>query len=163
MLGIRMYFKSTILGKGLFLIMANRILLGNRSTGGYGLYVSKPSADVLTCGVDDLTFSTLDSTSTPFSANGIHQTVPFSGGTGNTAPDVVNDFTLSGGGDSTITYQDLGDNLAFEHSMRNFYAMPNTTIPNNQKEFAEFCYGNMPSCKDGDYFQCEKNNVSLRT
>ena len=47
--------------------------------------------------------------------------------------------------------------------MRNFYAMPNTQIPNNQKDFAEFCYGNMPSCKDGDYFQCEKNNVSLRT
>ena len=32
--------------------------------------------------------------------------------------------------------------------MRNFYTMPNTQIPNNQKKFAEFCYGNMPSCKD---------------
>ena len=60
-------------------------------------------------------------------------------------------------------FKNLGDNLSFENSMRNFYAMPNTQIPNNQKEFAEFCYGNMPSCKDGDYFQCEKNNVSLRT
>ena len=30
-------------------------------------------------------------------------------------------------------YQDLGDNLAFEHSMRNFHSMPNTQIPNNQK------------------------------
>ena len=91
--------------------MANRILLGNRSTGGYGLYVSKPGANVLTCGVDDLIFSTLDSTSTPFSAAGIHQTVPFSGGTGTTAPDVVNDFTLSGSGTSTISFQDLGDNV----------------------------------------------------
>ncbi len=60
-------------------------------------------------------------------------------------------------------FKNLGDNLSFENSMRNFYAMPNTQIPNNQKDFAEFCYGNMPSCKDGDYFQCEKNNVSLRT
>ena len=91
--------------------MANRILLGNRSTGGYGLYVSKPGANVLTCGVDDLIFSTLDSTSTPFSAAGTHQTVPFSGGTGTTAPDVVNDFTLSGSGTSTISFEDLGDNV----------------------------------------------------
>lgn len=60
-------------------------------------------------------------------------------------------------------YKNLGDNLTFEHSMRNFYAMPNTSIPNNQKEFAMFCYGNMPSCKEGDALQCTKNNVSLRT
>jgi hypothetical protein len=91
--------------------MADRILIGNRATGGYGLYVSKPGANVLTCGVDDLIFSTLDSTSTPFSAAGIHQTVPFSGGTGTTAPDVVNDFTLSGSGTATISFEDLGDNV----------------------------------------------------
>ena len=30
-------------------------------------------------------------------------------------------------------YKNLGDNLSFENSMRNFYAMPNTQIPNNQK------------------------------
>ena len=53
-------------------------------------------------------------------------------------------------------YQDLGDNLAFEHQMRNFHSMPNTTIPNNQKGFAEFCYGNMQSCKGGDTEQCNK-------
>ena len=91
--------------------MADRILIGNRATGGYGLYVSKPGEPVLTCGVDDLIFSTLDSTSTPFSAAGIHQTVPFSGGTGTTAPDVVNDFTLSGSGTATISFEDLGDNV----------------------------------------------------
>ena len=54
-------------------------------------------------------------------------------------------------------YQDLGDNLAFEHQMRNFHSMPNTTIPNNQRGFAEFCYGNMPSCKGGDDEQCNKS------
>ena len=59
-------------------------------------------------------------------------------------------------------YKNLGDSLAFEHSMRNFYTMPNSSIPNNQKDFALFCYGNMPSCKDGDYLQCSKNNNRLR-
>ena len=60
-------------------------------------------------------------------------------------------------------FKNLRDNLSFENSMRNFYAMPNTQIPNNQKEFAEFCYGNMPSCKEGDSLQCSKNNALFRT
>tara|TARA_B000000475_G_scaffold271959_1_gene271275 strand:- start:2011 stop:2652 length:642 start_codon:yes stop_codon:yes gene_type:complete len=60
-------------------------------------------------------------------------------------------------------FKNLGDNISFENSMRNFYAMPNTEIPNNQKDFALFCYGNMPSCKDGDNLQCSKNNALLRT
>ena len=29
--------------------MANRVLMGNRSSGGYGLYVSKAHSNVLTC------------------------------------------------------------------------------------------------------------------
>ena len=60
-------------------------------------------------------------------------------------------------------FKNLGDNLSFQHSMRNFYAMPNTQIPNNQKDFAEFCYGNMPSCKEGNSLQCSKNNALFRT
>ena len=60
-------------------------------------------------------------------------------------------------------FKNLGDNLSFENSMRNFYAMPNTQIPNNQKDFAMFCYGNMPSCKEGDNLQCSKNNALFRT
>ena len=60
-------------------------------------------------------------------------------------------------------FKNLGDNISFENSMRSFYAMPNTEIPNNQKDFALFCYGNMPSCKDGDDLQCSKNNALLRT
>ena len=60
-------------------------------------------------------------------------------------------------------FKNLGDNISFENSMRNFYAMPNTQIPNNQRDFALFCYGNMPSCKDGDGLQCSKNNALLRT
>ena len=60
-------------------------------------------------------------------------------------------------------FKNLGDNLAFQHSMRNFYSMPNTQIPNGQKDFANFCYGNMPSCKEGNELQCSKNNASFRT
>ena len=47
------------------------------------------------------------------------------------------------------------NNLSFEHMSRNFYSMPNTQIPNNQGEFAKFCYGDMKSCKEGD--GCMKN------
>ena len=36
--------------------MADRILIGNRATGGYGLYVSKAGSDVLTCAPKDLLF-----------------------------------------------------------------------------------------------------------
>ena len=36
--------------------MANRLLLGNRSSGGYGLYISKPGKDVTSCGRQDLIF-----------------------------------------------------------------------------------------------------------
>lgn len=40
-----------------------------------------------------------------------------------------------------------GDNLEFEQSMRQFYTTANTTIPNNQDKFLNFCYGNLPSEK----------------
>ena len=53
--------------------MANRVLIGNRSSGGYGIYVSKSGSDVLTCDVDDLIFSSLDSTSSPFASKGVVQ------------------------------------------------------------------------------------------
>ena len=34
-------------------------------------------------------------------------------------------------------------------SMRQWYPTANTNIPNDQKAFAEFCYGGMKSCKEG--------------
>jgi hypothetical protein len=49
-------------------------------------------------------------------------------------------------------FKDLGDDLYFEQSMRQFYTNPNTSIPNAQKEFAEFCYGGMLSAKEGDVY-----------
>lgn len=45
-------------------------------------------------------------------------------------------------------FKDLGDNFAFDQSMRTWYATPNTQVPNDQKKFAEFCYGNMKSNKE---------------
>jgi|UniRef100_A0A6C0AKP5 hypothetical protein len=45
-------------------------------------------------------------------------------------------------------FADLGDNLSFEGSMRNFYSMPNTSIPNNQEDFAKFCYGDTGYCRN---------------
>ena len=54
-------------------------------------------------------------------------------------------------------FQNLGDNFVFDQSMRNFYTTPNTKIPNDQKGFAEYCYGTMISCKEGNEFACERN------
>lgn len=51
-------------------------------------------------------------------------------------------------------FKDLGDNFGFDQSMRAWHPMPNTQIPNDQKGFADFCYGNMTSCKDGHELSC---------
>ncbi len=55
-------------------------------------------------------------------------------------------------------FQDLGDNLMFEQSLRPFYSTASTTIPNDQQSFSEFCYGSMISCKEGNQFACAKKN-----
>ena len=54
-------------------------------------------------------------------------------------------------------FQDLGEQYVFEQSLRPFYSNPNTTIPNDQQAFAEFCYGSMVSCKEGNKFACARN------
>ena len=63
--------------------MANRVLIGNRATGGYGLYVSEPGADVLTAAHD---------------------------GTGSTTPVVTNSVSISAGATASLTYTNLGAN-----------------------------------------------------
>ena len=60
-------------------------------------------------------------------------------------------------------FKDLGDNFQFDQSMRSWYAMPNTQIPNDQHAFAEFCYGDMISCKEGNEFACMKDNPRWTT
>lgn len=57
-------------------------------------------------------------------------------------------------------FTDLGDAFVFEQSLRPFYSTASTTIPNDQTTFAEFCYGSMVSCKDGNAFACVKNNAT---
>ena len=54
-------------------------------------------------------------------------------------------------------YKNLGDNLSHHQMMRNFHSMPNTNVPNNQNDFAMFCYGSMKSCKEGNDDACSKN------
>ena len=62
--------------------MANRVLLGNRSTGGYGLYISKAGSNVLNCDLNDLTFNSnlSDSTSGIVDNNGAMY-APYANGT----------------------------------------------------------------------------------
>tara|TARA_B100001093_G_scaffold185108_2_gene177893 strand:+ start:27641 stop:28486 length:846 start_codon:yes stop_codon:yes gene_type:complete len=54
-------------------------------------------------------------------------------------------------------FNDMGSNLEFEQSLRPFHSNPNTAIPNDQTAFAEFCYGSMISCKEGNKFACARN------
>lgn len=64
-------------------------------------------------------------------------------------------------GDSNIDerlFKDLADAYDFDNSMRTFYSTANTKIPNDQDAFAEFCYGDMISCKEGNGFACIKDN-----
>lgn len=54
-------------------------------------------------------------------------------------------------------FKDLGDSFVFDQSMRTWNSTPNTSIPNDQKSFAEYCYGDMISCKDGDELACARS------
>jgi hypothetical protein len=49
----------------------------------------------------------------------------------------------------------------FDHSMRNFYTNPSTTIPNDQEGFANFCFGDMISAKEGNEFALARNMPRL--
>ena len=55
-------------------------------------------------------------------------------------------------------FADLGDKYEFDDSMRIFYTNPSTTIPNDQKGFAEFCFVDMISCKQGNEMACQRFN-----
>jgi len=58
-------------------------------------------------------------------------------------------------------FRDLGDNYEFSNSMRSYFATPNTRIPNDQHAFAEYCYGSMISCKEGNMMACARANPVL--
>lgn len=69
---------------------------------------------------------------------------------------VVNNFDDKKGIDDRL-FKDLGDSFQFDRSMIQFNSTANTTIPNDQKSFAEFCYGDMISCKEGNELACSKS------
>tara|TARA_Y100001958_G_C21233347_1_gene559347 strand:- start:1344 stop:2162 length:819 start_codon:yes stop_codon:yes gene_type:complete len=55
-------------------------------------------------------------------------------------------------------YLDSNDLFNRRNSQRQFYTMPNTSVPNRQDEFKNFLYGGMDkSCKEGNGEQCFKN------
>ena len=54
-------------------------------------------------------------------------------------------------------FRDINEQLNFEQSMRPFHSNPATTIPNDQGAFAQFCYGDMISCKEGNLVACSRN------
>ena len=58
-------------------------------------------------------------------------------------------------------FRDLGDNYEFSNSMRSYFATPNTKLPNDQHAFAEYCYGSMVSCKEGNPMACARANPVL--
>lgn len=55
-------------------------------------------------------------------------------------------------------FGNLGAELDFDRSMQRFTANPNTIIPNDQKSFQEFCYGDMISGKEGHPLALERNS-----
>ena len=53
-------------------------------------------------------------------------------------------------------FKDLGDEMQFDHSMRQFYTTANSRVANDQKGFLDYCYGDMKSCKE-DNNHCTGN------
>ena len=62
--------------------------------------------------------------------------------------DMVQELNKSNQNIDKRLFADIGDNFQFDKSMISFNSNPITTVPNDQKGFAEYCYGNMSSCKD---------------
>jgi len=56
-------------------------------------------------------------------------------------------------------FGDLGENFYLDQSNRNFYSTANTRVANDQGAFAQFLYGDMPSCRDGNAFACVQDNI----
>ena len=88
--------------------MANRVLMGNRATGGYGLYVSRLTSNVLDCANDKLMFNTNSGeTGSNYFSAGHFQVVPVSGGTGSSAPVASSTTTVSANSTATASYQNF--------------------------------------------------------
>lgn len=54
-------------------------------------------------------------------------------------------------------FRDVDDVFARNANSRNFYTMPNTTVPDDRTGFAEWLYKTGPTCKEGNGLQCLRN------
>lgn len=53
-------------------------------------------------------------------------------------------------------YKDFSDVFEKQNSQRQYYTTPITTIPNKQKQFANWLYDIGPTCKEGNGEKCIK-------
>tara|TARA_R100001510_G_C7590440_1_gene160342 strand:- start:264 stop:710 length:447 start_codon:yes stop_codon:yes gene_type:complete len=107
--------------------MANRVLAGNRSTGGFGIYVSRPGHNVLTAASDKLMLNTNSGeTGSNFFSAGHFQVVPVSGGVGSTAPVTFSSSTVSAGATATPTYQSIASTRIMVWGISDSLASGNT-------------------------------------
>ena len=107
--------------------MANRVLLGNRSAGGYGLYVSRLTSNVLDCANDKLLFNTNSGeTGSNFVSAGHFQLVPVSGGTGSSAPVASSTTTVSANSTATASYQNYASSTVLMWGVSDPISTPGT-------------------------------------
>lgn len=76
--------------------------------------------------------------------------------------DMVKQTNKSFPGIEDKLFGSLGEKFNFDMSMHQFYSTPNTRVSNDQGAFAQYCYGNMTSCKDGDVLMCSSNDYKIR-
>jgi hypothetical protein len=74
--------------------------------------------------------------------------------------DAVKKMVLDNGIDPRV-FRGLNDEDDLENSMRQFYSMPSTTVPNDREEFGKFLYGDMISAKEGNKVALERHNPRL--
>ena len=107
--------------------MANRVLLGNRTAGGYGLYVSRLTSNVLDCANDKLLFNTNSGeTGSNFVSAGHFQLVPVSGGTGSSAPVASSTTTVSANSTATASYQNYASSTVLMWGVSDPISTPGT-------------------------------------
>ena len=68
----------------------------------------------------------------------------------------VKEEVVENNGLDSRMFKDLGDEMQFDHSMRQFYTTANSRVTNDQKGFLDYCYGDMKSCKE-DNTVCSGN------
>lgn len=79
----------------------------------------------------------------------------------NTEDWIISDFDDNKGLKKKL-FSTLGDNFDFQtFGQYNFYANPSTTIPNKQGDFANWCYGEMISAKEGNDFALIRDNPRI--